>query len=423
MPGADDDSTRILRPNLAAASAAAAAPLDLRQLGSLAAVNTLIAAANPLLMTIPSLRAGGAPSNVDALRARLLDLFTEFEAACRRAAVPEEQETLARFALCTVLDEAIQRTAWGHAAQWPQRSLSIKLFGANHGGDAFFNALDRLVQAPSKYLQVLQLFYVCLALGFMGKYLVRDASGRAEVAEIRERLYQQYIRSSAAEADGALSPHWRGVAIGARKFQGFAALWIVGAALIIFCMLLYSAFALKLGDLRDEVGIAQLALKPAVVRTLPKAPAPRPRLAQLLVSQINAKQLRVDESATESVVTLVTLKDAPLFESGSATPSSATVALIGQVAAALDGTEGRVVVTGHTDNVPPRNLRFASNFELSKARARTVADLIRGQIKQPGRVSDEGRGDSEPIGDNTKDEGRAQNRRVEITLRVDRVGQ
>lgn len=420
MPGTDDDSTRILRPNLAVASTAAAAPIDLRQLGSLAAVNVLIAAANPLLMTIPSLRAGGAPANVDALRARLLDLFTDFEATCRRAAIPEEQETLARFALCTVLDEAIQRTAWGQAAEWARRSLSIKLFGTNHGGDAFFNALDRLVQAPSKYLQVLQLFYVCLALGFMGKYLVRDASGRAEVAEIRERLYQQYIRTSAAEVDLALSPHWKGVAIGTRKFQGFAALWIVVSAAVIFCLLLYSAFALKLGSLRDEVGIGQLALKPAVVRAPPKAPAPKPRLTQLLATEIAAQQLRVDESATESVVTLISEQP---FESGSATPSVTTVALIGRVATALENIDGRVIVTGHTDNVKPRNLRFISNFELSKARAHTVAELIRGRLKQPARVTDVGRGEDEPIADNNQPEGRAKNRRVEITLRVDRVGQ
>lgn len=420
MSGTDEDSTRILRPNLAAASAAVAAPIDLRQLGSLAASNALIAAANPLLMTIPSLRAGGAPASVDALRARLLDLFSDFDNACRRASIPEEHETLARFALCTVLDEAIQRTAWGHAAQWPQRSLSIKLFGANHGGDAFFNALDRLVQAPSKYLQVLQLFYVCLALGFMGKYLVRDASGRAEVAEIRERLYQQYIRTNLTDADAALSPHWKGVAIASRKFQGFAALWIVGAAVVIFCLLLFAAYALKLGSLRDEIGIGQLALKPAVVTALPKAPAPKPRLTQLLAAEMAAQQVRVDETATESVVTLISEQ---AFESGSATPSAATVALIGRVAAALDSVEGRVIVTGHTDNVPPRNLRFSSNFELSKARARTVADLIRGQLKQPARVADEGRGDSEPIADNSKPDGRARNRRVEITLRVDRVGQ
>jgi len=419
MPSADDDSTRILRPNLAVGSAAAA-PIDLRQLGGLSAANALIAAANPLLMTLPSLRAGGAPASVEALRSRLLELFGEFEAACRRAAIPEEHETLARFALCTVLDEAIQRTAWGHAAQWPQRSLSIKLFGTNHGGDAFFNALDRLMQAPSKYLQVLQLFYVCLALGFMGKYLVRDASGRAEVAEIRERLYQQYIRAGAAEADTSLSPHWKGVAIGTRKFQGFTVLWIVGAAMVMFCLLLFSAYALKLGSLRDDIGIGRLMLKPAVVSTVPKAPPPRPRLPQLLAAEIAAKQVLVDESATDSVVTLIGNQT---FESGSATLSAATATLVGRVAEALDNIDGRVVVTGHTDNVPPRNLRFASNFELSKARARTVADLIRSKLKQPRRVFDEGRGDSEPIADNNNPDERPKNRRVEITLRVDRVGQ
>ena len=88
------------------------------------------------------------------------------------------------------------------------------------------------------------------------------------------------------------------------------------------------------------------------------------------------------------------------------------------IAAALDQVEGQVIVTGHTDNVPTRTLRYASNFALSKDRAANVKGLMDSMLKDSGRSSAEGKGDTEPVAANDTAEGRAQNRRVEVTLRV-----
>ena len=68
-------------------------------------------------------------------------------------------------------------------------------------------------------------------------------------------------------------------------------------------------------------------------------------------------------------------------------------------------------------NIPIRTIRFPSNWELSKARAESVARLIAARIG-PARVRYDGRGDSEPVTPNDTPQGRAKNRRVEITLHV-----
>jgi type VI secretion system protein ImpK len=107
-----------------------------------------------------------------------------------------------------------------------------------------------------------------------------------------------------------------------------------------------------------------------------------------------------------------------VFESGSAVPTGRSVQLLRAIAAALDQVEGQVVVTGHTDNVPTRTLRYASNFALSKDRAANVKAMMDTMLKDPGRSSAEGKGDTEPVASNDTAEGRAQNRRVEVTLRV-----
>jgi type VI secretion system protein ImpK len=77
-----------------------------------------------------------------------------------------------------------------------------------------------------------------------------------------------------------------------------------------------------------------------------------------------------------------------------------------------------VTVSGHTDNQPTkRSLRFPSNYELSLERARGVAALL-GQTVQNHAIKAEGLADSKPLAPNTTPDGRARNRRVEITLRT-----
>jgi type VI secretion system protein ImpK len=86
-----------------------------------------------------------------------------------------------------------------------------------------------------------------------------------------------------------------------------------------------------------------------------------------------------------------------------------------RIGAALNQVPGPVLIAGHTDNQPIRTLRFPSNWHLSKDRAASVKALLGGFVK-PDRLTAEGRADTEPLADNVAPEGRAKNRRVEITL-------
>ena len=76
----------------------------------------------------------------------------------------------------------------------------------------------------------------------------------------------------------------------------------------------------------------------------------------------------------------------------------------------------RVVVSGHTDDTPVHTQQFPSNWELSVARALSVAKFLMASDVDPASVSIEGFGSYDPIGNNFTQEGRKKNRRVEITL-------
>jgi type VI secretion system protein ImpK len=413
------DSTLLFRPAGAMNFAAAPppvnfAPVDTREVAALAAINPVIAAANPLLMMIPMLRSARAPGDVAAMRARLIEMMRDFDAAALKQGLPDDQRNIARYALCTVLDETIQMTPWGTAANWAQQSLLIHFFKENWGGEKFFQILDKMSEMPSRFTSVLELFYVCLALGFMGRFHLAGPSGRQAVADLRERLYV-LIRRTQAEGQRELSGHWKGVEIEPRRFKGFAAFGVAAAFCALVSLGVFAFYSYSLSGQLEQLELSRLALKKTELTKVALAPAPKPRLAQLLAPEIAAHQVAVKDLKLESVVTLL---GENVFESGSAAPTQASVQLLHKVAAALDQVEGQVLVTGHTDNVPTRTLRYASNFALSKDRAANVKGLIDTMLKDPARVSAEGKGDTEPVAPNDTPEGRAQNRRVEITLRV-----
>lgn len=422
MQNDDNDKTLFFRPAAMAAAAAAtqpAAPVDVRQIGTLGAINPVIAAANPLLMMVPTLRSASAPSDVASLRVRLIEMIKDFDAGCVKQALPDDQRHIARYALCTVIDEAVQMTPWGGTANWAQQSLLIHFFKENWGGEKFFQILDKMAETPSRFPALLELFYVCLALGFMGRFQLADAAGRQAISDLRDRLYL-LARQGRAEPDRTLSDRWKGLAVEARRFKGFGVFGLAAGLMALLCLGAFAWYAISLSGRVADLNLQDLALKRTVLAPVALAPAEKPRLAQLLAPEIADKKLEVRDLKLESVVTLL---GENVFESGSAEPAGRAAELLDKVAAALDQVEGQVVVTGHTDNVPTRTLRFASNFELSKERAANVARLIAARLKDGKRISAEGKGETEPVAPNELAEGRAKNRRVEVTLRVPSAAQ
>ncbi len=139
----------------------------------------------------------------------------------------------------------------------------------------------------------------------------------------------------------------------------------------------------------------------------------RSMLSQLK-SMIDSGKLSVSIVRNRMVVQL---PEAVLFPSGSdklRKEGSAVLAELGPVLASLKGREFQV--GGHTDNVPIRTKRFASNWDLSVARAVNVTELLIGSGLEQTRVSAAGYADTQPVASNDEDEGRALNRRIEIAL-------
>jgi chemotaxis protein MotB len=108
-----------------------------------------------------------------------------------------------------------------------------------------------------------------------------------------------------------------------------------------------------------------------------------------------------------------------VYPSGSDTILPATLDLLDRVSKALSQTNGQLVVSGHTDNIPISTERYRSNWDLSSARAASVVHfLLRQNLIDPSRISATGFADSRPLVPNDSAENRARNRRVEISIRA-----
>ena len=112
---------------------------------------------------------------------------------------------------------------------------------------------------------------------------------------------------------------------------------------------------------------------------------------------------------------VISLHEIGFFSSGSAEVRAASVAMLGILANTLPA--GPLRVEGHTDDVPIHTAQFASNWELSTARSTAIARLLleRGPIN-PANLSAAGYAEFHPIASNITEDGRAQNRRVDIIL-------
>ena len=372
-------------------------------------INPLVAAANPLLDVVPQLRATLQHPDPARLRDSLALAIRTFEARAQAAGVRPEHIIAARYALCTLLDEAAAATPWGGSGTWSSHSLLVMFHNEAWGGEKFFQLLSKLAQDPAANRDLLALMYVCLALGFKGRYQVLD-NGKATLEALREKLAGM-LRQQQGEYERALSPQWQGAGPARKTLFTALPLWITLGALGLLVAGAYFAFDFALNDKSDPVYARIAALGQASAPALPPPlPAPQPRLAALLAPDIAAGTLEVRDDATRSVVTL---RGDRLFAPGSAQVDDQYGATLQHVARALNAVPGPVRVIGHTDNQPIRSPRFPSNWHLSQARADAVAALLGAP---PGRLRAEGRADAEPLGPNGTPEQRARNRRVEIVL-------
>lgn len=138
-------------------------------------------------------------------------------------------------------------------------------------------------------------------------------------------------------------------------------------------------------------------------------------LAIRLQGQIASGQIEIETRGRQIIIRI---REQGSFPSGSATLSPDYYDVLDEIQAVLMLQAGSIKVQGHTDSVPISSERFRSNWELSSARAVSVAhQLMRGDYIDPERFEVSGFADTRPLAPNDSADNRARNRRVEVVIR------
>jgi type VI secretion system protein ImpK len=118
----------------------------------------------------------------DILQRRVLGLFDTMMQNGREARIPEQDMIDVKYALAAFADEVIYHSSWPGRTQWLNNPLQLQFFQENTAGDGFFERLDSL-HAQRGRDHVTQIYFLCLALGFQGKFRLGQQDGLAAVVE------------------------------------------------------------------------------------------------------------------------------------------------------------------------------------------------------------------------------------------------
>jgi len=197
------------------------------------------------------------PSPVE-LRQQLTAALDKMVSRGRRARLPDADLAEARYALVALLDEQVLRALWSGRSEWMNRPLQFELYQDNNAGEDFFVRLSALLRGGERLLAV-QVYYLCLALGFQGVY--EQSGDRKSLAKFTNAARQQ-LSLVLPRAD-SLSPRAlpRRPARAALPQRG-ARVWLLAGALLIALTIAISAWSVELA-LRAavaEVGTTSPAL-------------------------------------------------------------------------------------------------------------------------------------------------------------------
>ncbi|EJK99044.1 type VI secretion protein TssL2 [Pseudomonas fluorescens Q2-87] len=227
--------------------------------------NPLVAAASGLLSQVVQLKHGHDREDLHTLKRELSWGLEQFEARALQGGVEHSQLIAARYVLCTVIDEAVATSAWGHRSDWSQISLLSTFHNETFGGEKVFQLLERLSKNPIKHLSVLELLYLCLSLGFEGKYRV-EPRGVLELEGLRDALYR-LIRQVRGDPPRELSSRREGFNGKRNNPVRIVPAWTVAIFTLVCLGMMYSSFAWVLDDQRKSV------LQPYLMPELVTAPA------------------------------------------------------------------------------------------------------------------------------------------------------
>ena len=165
---------------------------------------------------------GSGPQDPTVFAETISSFLAEVDRKAKSAGAPIDDVYAARYAFCAAVDEIILRSPYAARESWQTRPLQLRLFGDQLAGEHFFSKLEELRARGAVHLQALEVFHMCLLMGFQGRYAV---DGDEKLKFMSATLGNEIARMRGTTR--AFAPHAERPDQIANKLRGDLSLWVL----------------------------------------------------------------------------------------------------------------------------------------------------------------------------------------------------
>ncbi|OCL96680.1 hypothetical protein AAX29_02012 [Aliarcobacter thereius] len=212
-------------------------------------VNPFISASIPLFEALSEIGDDVEGVDVDKIRSEFISRINIFNDKCINNRIENMEILVSRYILCTFIDEKLNEKL-SETDDWFNKSLLSVFHNEAYGGENFFHLLEKFLKTPAKYINILELMYICLSLGFLGRYRVIN-KGVMEINSIRDSLYRQIKIIQRREP----LTFYEKVEPSKQRFELFSKVSypLIISLVSILLILIYLFLSFKLSEKSDEV--------------------------------------------------------------------------------------------------------------------------------------------------------------------------
>ncbi len=231
--------------------------------------NTLF---NPILNCCEPLFALAAPLRSDSkarqlqadYREQILNEFTALEKRAFDLQIGMVELKDAKYALTAFIDELVLNSSWPHREEWMARPLQLEFFGEHTAGEGFFTRLATLRQGGEENVNVLEIFYFCLQLGFEGVYRIKGIEHlMALQVDLRAQIDTYRGPMNHALSVSGLPTH--ALINQVRRQVPYWVIAVVTVATVFFTYIGYSIFSADLAEASiEKINQAQQAIASSI---------------------------------------------------------------------------------------------------------------------------------------------------------------
>lgn len=204
----------------------------------------------PCITLILQLRSAVDFGEPETLRDRVRDLIARVEREAQRLGAPAEDIEQATFAIVAFLDETILSSDWPYRDQWIARPLQLEMYDRYDAGEAFFTRLQTLLDQPARSGEVLEVYYLCMALGFKGQYQLHDQARLRVLIDEAEKA----LRSTPGYREATeLSPHGTPRGQVASEVRRKLPPWVIIAAAAAIGLVVYLGLYVYMSGASEDV--------------------------------------------------------------------------------------------------------------------------------------------------------------------------